>query len=309
MKKNILFLFIITASFTSYTTAKVKKEKEVYMFTSFREPATEGLKLLYSYNGYKWDSIPGIFLKPEAGTQKLMRDPSIVAGPDGTFHLVWTCSWKGDPAFGYASSKDLINWSGQKHIPIMAFDTTTVNVWAPEAFYDDVNRDFIIVWASTIPFRFEKGLESEDNNHRLYYTRTKDFQDFSKPQLLYDPGYSSIDAVIVKRDSADYVLVFKDNTRPERNMRVAFGKTAIGPYSNQSEKFTENFTEGPSVVKIGDQWLIYFDAYRKKSYDAVSTKDFKTFTDINDRISIPIGHKHGTIFKAPQSVLKALLDK
>ncbi len=311
MKKSLLFLFIITVFLTSCNTAKEQevKEKEVYMFTSFREPATAGLKLLYSYDGYKWDSIPGVFLKPETGEQKLMRDPSIVVGPDSTFHLVWTCSWKGDPAFGYASSKDLINWSEQQYVPIMAFDTATVNVWAPELFYDDVNKDFIIVWASTIPFKFEKGIEDEYNNHRLYYTRTKDFKDFSKAELFYDPGYSSIDAVIVKRDSADYVLVFKDNTRPERNMRVAFGKTAIGPYTDQSEKFTENFTEGPSVVKVGDDWLIYFDAYRNKSYDAVTTKDFKTFTYINDKISIPEGHKHGTIFKAPESILNALLKK
>ncbi len=310
MKKEILFLlaFIFLVSCNSNKKTD-QEEKEVYMFTSFREPATDGLKLLYSYDGYKWDSLPGIYLKPDAGVQKLMRDPSIVSGPDGTFHLVWTCSWKGDPAFGYASSKDLVNWSEQQHVPIMAFDTTTVNVWAPELFYDDVNDDFIIVWASTIPFKFEKGIEAEDNNHRLYYTRTKDFKDFSKAELLYDPGYSSIDAVIVKRDSADYVLVFKDNTRPERNMRVAFGKTPIGPYENQSEKFTGNFTEGPSVVKVGDEWLIYFDAYEKKSYDAVATKDFKTFTDINDKISIPEGHKHGTIFKAKESILNNLKSR
>lgn len=310
MKKEILFLlaFIFLVSCNSNKKTD-QEEKEVYMFTSFREPATDGLKLLYSYDGYKWDSLPGIFLKPDAGVQKLMRDPSIVSGPDGIFHLVWTCSWKGDPAFGYASSTDLVSWSEQQHVPIMAFDTTTVNVWAPELFYDDVNDDFIIVWASTIPFKFEKGIEAEDNNHRLYYTRTKDFNDFSKAELLYDPGYSSIDAVIVKRDSADYVLVFKDNTRPERNMRVAFGKTPIGPYENQSEKFTGNFTEGPSVVKVGDEWLIYFDAYEKKSYDAVATKDFKTFTDINDKISIPEGHKHGTIFKAKESILNNLKSR
>lgn len=310
MKKEILFLlaFIFLVSCNSNKKTD-QEEKEVYMFTSFREPATDGLKLLYSYDGYKWDSLPGIYLKPDAGVQKLMRDPSIVSGPDGAFHLVWTCSWKGDPAFGYASSTDLVNWSEQQHVPIMAFDTTTVNVWAPELFYDDVNDDFIIVWASTIPFKFEKGIEAEDNNHRLYYTRTKDFKDFSKAELLYDPGYSSIDAVIVKRDSADYVLVFKDNTRPERNMRVAFGKTPIGPYENQSEKFTGNFTEGPSVVKVGDEWLIYFDAYEKKSYDAVATKDFKTFTDINDKISIPEGHKHGTIFKAKESILNNLKSR
>jgi len=314
MRKTFLFMLISFIMLACNTNKKdnsntaTTEDKEVYLFTSFREPATDGLRFIYSYDGYKWDSIPGVFLKPEAGVQKLMRDPSIVTGPDGTFHLVWTCSWKGDPAFGYASSKDLVNWSEQQHIPIMAFDTTTVNVWAPELFYDDENEDFIIVWASTIPFKFEKGIEDEYNNHRLYYTKTKDFNEFSKADLLYDPGYSSIDAVIVKKAPADYVLVFKDNTRPERNMHAAFGKTAIGPYENPTGKFTVNFTEGPSVVKVGDEWLIYFDAYEKKTYDAVSTKDFKTFTDINNKISVPEGHKHGTIFKAKESILKGLLS-
>lgn len=306
MKNIIAFLAIILFVGACTSPRQVEKENEVYMFTSFHEPATDGLHFLYSYDGYKWDSLPGVYLKPEVGVQKIMRDPSIVEGPDSTFHLVWTCSWKGDPAFAYASSKDLIHWSEQKTVPIMSFDTTTVNVWAPELFYDDVNNDFIVVWASTIPFKFDKGIEDEYNNHRLYYTKTKDFEDFSKPEILYDPGYSSIDAVIVKRAKDDYVLVFKDNTRPERNMRVAFGKTALGPYGNQSPKFTGNFTEGPSVTKVGDQWLIYFDAYDKKSYDAVATKDFKTFEDINNKISIPAGHKHGTIFKVRESILNNL---
>jgi hypothetical protein len=35
----------------------------------------------------------------------------------------------------------------------------------------------------------------------------------------------------------------------------------------------------------------------------VSTKDFKNFTPIDDQISIPQGHKHGTIIKVPESVL------
>ncbi len=307
MRKSILFLFVLATTILSScgTSKQQEDEKEVYMFTSFHEPATEGLRFLYSYDGYAWDSIPGIFLAPELG-DKVMRDPSIVVGPDGTFHFVWTCSWTNEHGFGYASSKDLINWSEQRRIPVMEFDTTTVNTWAPELFYDDVNDDFIVVWASTIPFKFEKGIEEERNNHRLYYTRTKDFQEFTKAELFYDPGYSSIDAIIVKKDVDDYVLVFKDNTRPERNILSAFGKTAVGPYENPTEKFTEEFTEGPSVVKVGDDWLIYFDSYRKGTYDAVSTKDFKTYTDISDKISIPKDHKHGTIFKVKESVLNNL---
>ena len=120
---------------------------------------------------------------------------------------------KGDLGFGYSSSKDLINWGEQQFVPVME-DTSTVNVWAPELFYDDVKDEFIIVWASTIPYKFEKGIEEERNNHRLYYTITKDFQEFSEAKLFLDPGFSSIDATIVKRADTDYVLVFKDNTRP-----------------------------------------------------------------------------------------------
>jgi beta-xylosidase len=70
-----------------------------------------------------------------------MRDPSIAQGPDGTFHLVWTSSWKGDLGFGYASSKDLIHWSEQQFIPVMANEPSTVNVWAPEIMYDNVTNN------------------------------------------------------------------------------------------------------------------------------------------------------------------------
>ena len=285
-----------------------KPDREVYLFTSFREPANEGLRFLYSYDGYHWERIDTVFLVPETGKQKVMRDPSIVQGPEGIFHLVWTSSWKGDPGFGYAGSSDLIHWSAQKFVPVMAYDTSTVNVWAPEVFYDDISDRFIIVWASTIPFRFKKGIEDEYNNHRLYYTTTKDFNSFTDTKLLMDPGFSVIDAVIVKRDKDDYVLVLKDNTRPERNLRVVSGKTPLGPYTGISAPFTAKFTEGPAVLRLGDEWLIYYDAYRDKKYGAVKTKDFVTFTDISDEISVPEGHKHGTIFRVNKRILKELLE-
>lgn len=264
--------------------------------------------MLYSYDGRHWNDLNKTLLKPEIGTQKVMRDPSMVRGKDGTYHLVWTTSWKGDKGFGYASSKDLIHWSEQRLLPVMAHEPTTVNVWAPELFYDDEADRFIIIWASTIPFRFPRGIEDEDNNHRMYYTTTKDFVTFTPTQLFFDPGFSVIDAVIVKRQKNDYVLVLKDNTRPERNLKVAFGKTPLGPFENVSVPFSKKFTEGPSVVKTSDEWLIYFDTYQDKRYDAVRTQDFKTFGDANADVSVPQGHKHGTIFKAKKKVLKGLRE-
>lgn len=280
--------------------------KQAYLFTSFHEPATAGLRLLYSYDAYHWTDLNQTFLKPEVGTQKVMRDPSIVQGPDGTFHLVWTCSWKGDRGFGYASSKDLKNWSKQKFLPVMESEPKTVNVWAPELFYDNDKNEFVIIWASTIPYRFPKGLEEEDNNHRMYAITTKDFITFSQPKLFLDPGFSVIDAVIVKRDLKDYVLVLKDNTRPNRNLKVAFGKEALGPYENVSETFSPKLTEGPTVIKVKNDWLIYFDAYGQKIYSAYKTSDFKDFKDVTAAVSIPEGHKHGTIIKVKRKVIEHL---
>jgi len=283
--------------------------KQGYIFTSFHEPANEGLRLLYSDDAYHWKDLNTIFLKPTIGTQKIMRDPSMVQGPDGVFHLVWTSSWKGDRGFGYASSKDLMNWSEQKFIPVLANEPTTVNVWAPELFYDDEKKEFIIIWASTIPFRFAKGVEDEDNNHRMYAISTKNFKSFTNPKLFLDPGFSVIDAVIVKRQVKDYVLVLKDNTRPNRNLKVAFSNQALGPYTGVSETFSSKLTEGPTVVKVGKDWLIYFDAYGDKKYSAFKTSDFQSFKDISSEITIPEGHKHGTIVKVKKRIIDNLINQ
>ena len=280
--------------------------KSLYLFTSFRDADQNFLRFLYSYDGYHWTNVPGTFLEAKVGGSKQFRDPSLLRGPDGIFHLVWTTGWHGDQGFGYAESKDLIHWSEQKFVPVMTNEPTTVNVWAPELFYDEREKDFIVVWASTIPGRFPDNLEKHDNNHRLYFTTTKDFESFAPAKLFFDAGYSAIDAFPIKTGN-NYVLVHKDNSRPNLNLRVAFAKTPLGPWGNVSEPFTPKFTEGPCVLKIGNDWLIYFDAYREKIYGAVKTRDFKNFTEVTKEVSFPEGHKHGTAIKVPREILNGLL--
>lgn len=300
-KRAITYFFVISILLFSASCSN-----KVYLFTSFHEPANEGLRMLYSKDGYHWKAVDSVLLKPVTGKDKIMRDPSMIQGPDGTFHLVWTTEWKGGNGFGYASSKDLRNWTEQKYVPVMEKESTVVNVWAPELFYDEVTGDYIIIWASTIPFRFEKGVEAEDNNHRMYYTTTKDFKTFTETKLFLDPKFSVIDAVIVKRAVRDYFLVLKDNTRPERDIKVAFAENPLGPWVNISKPFTEKFTEGPAVAKVKDGYLIYYDVYQKKKYGASFTKDFKSFVSADSLISVPEGHKHGTILKVNKKYLRAL---
>ncbi len=279
---------------------------KIYLFTSFHEPANEGLRLLYSKDGYHWKTTDSIYLRPMIGKDKIMRDPSLLQGPDGTFHLVWTTEWKGGNGLGYASSKDLVNWTEQQYIPVMQHEPDVVNVWAPELFYDDMAGRYIIIWASTIPFRFEKGIEDENNNHRMYYSTTKDFKTFTETKLFLDPKFSVIDAVIVKRNVNDYVLVLKDNTRPERNIKVAFANDPLGPWTGISKPFTEKFTEGPAVAKVKNGYLVYYDVYQKKKYGASFTREFKDFIAADSLISVPDGHKHGTILKVNKKYLRAL---
>jgi hypothetical protein len=237
-----------------------------------------------------------------------MRDPSLLRAPNGTYHLVWTTGWHTDRGFGYASSKDLVHWSEQKFVPVMEPEPATVNVWAPELFHDEHEDRFIICWSSTIPGRFPDFQEEHTNNHRMYFTTTRDFRRFEPSRLFFEPGFSVIDGCVVKNGN-QYVLIHKDNTRPQRNLRVVFGDAPTGPWRDISKPFTDNFSEGPTALKIGDDWLIYYDAYRAKKYGAVKTRDFKVFTDISSEVSFPEGHKHGTALQVPRKDLDRLLTR
>jgi alpha-L-fucosidase len=294
----------LAASLFSAHSQPTNADAPVYLFTTFKEPEQDGLRFAFSYDGYYWSNIPGLFLKAQVDT-KIMRDPSITRGPDGTWHLVWTSAWKGNNGFGYAHSKDLVHWSEQQFVPVMAHEPTVCNVWAPELFYEEKENQFIICWASTIPGRFPDHLEPSTNNHRMYFTTTRDFKIFSPTKLFLDPDFSVIDCQILK-NAERYVLLLKDNTRPQRNIRVGFGDTALGPWRDFSTKLTENFTEGPSGLKIGDDWLIYYESYQAKHYNAMKTRDFKNFTDVTSEMTFPAGLKHGTAFVATKKDLDYL---
>ena len=140
----------------------------------------------------------------------------------------------------------------------------------------------------------------------MYYTTTRDFDTFTPTKLFLDPDFSVIDCEILK-DGDRFVLLLKDNTRPERNIRVAFARTPLGPWSDISKPLTEKFTEGPSALKIGDEWLVYYEAYQAKHYGAMKTRDFKTFTDVTQEMTFPDGLKHGTVLRVPRADLDELL--
>lgn len=330
MIRTYIILRLACASLLLYLLPSCQNnEGDVYIFSSFHEPSISGLMYLYSEDGFHWDTIPGVFMRPEIGIDtshtdvftgkdiepkyypgaRILRDPSIVQGPDGTFHMVWTIQWHGAKGFGYASSRDLKNWSEQRVINVMQCHPTN-NVWAPEIFYDDVRDQYLIIWSSEIaPERYTAADSLGTNvSQRLWYCITKDFETFTDASPYYDPGFNSIDGYLLKRTCNDYVLIVKDNRKPGfSNLFCAFSESPYGPFGNPTETFGRTYSEGPCAIQSGDEWIIYYDQYRSQEYAAVSTRDFQTFMPIPERISVPANHKHGTIIKVKRSILNGLL--
>ncbi len=304
-----LFLFLI------FSALVCKGEDNHYIFSYFTENGQDGLHLAYSTDGLNWKVLNNgkSFLKPTVGADKLMRDPFILPGKDGIFRMVWTCSWK-ERQIGYASSKDLVNWSVQTPVPVMATEPTAKNCWAPEMVYDLQNQNWIIFWATTIPGRHSDIADSEKEkglNHRMYCTTTSDFKDFSTTRMFFNPDFSVIDATIILRKNVYYMFLKNENPNPpEKNVRVTSSGNAFGPYPTQvSPPITGNYwAEGPTALEIGAYVYVYFDKYRDHKYGAVRSRDMKVWEDVSDHVSFPQGVRHGTAFRVSEELFNKLIN-
>jgi hypothetical protein len=288
-----------------------------YLFTYFTDNGQDGLHLACSPDGYRWEKLNGgdSYLAPTVGISKLMRDPCLTRGPDGTYHLVWTAGWT-ENDIGYASTKDFITWSPEKSIPVMANEPTVRNTWAPEIDWDAEHGNFLIFWASTVPGKFAETANASESgyNHRIYATTTKDFEHFTPTRLFYDPGFSVIDATFLNAGGRHYLIV-KDGTRnpPKKYLQIAPAETLEGPFGKLSAPFTPKglWCEGPTAIQIGDEYVVYFDAYQKKHYGAMRSRDLQTWEDVTARMTFPdegtkLRMRHGTVIEVPHAIVEKL---
>jgi hypothetical protein len=127
--------------------------------------------------------------------------------------------------------------------------------------------------------------------------------------LLYDPGFNVIDATLFQAGGKFY-LFFKDERKAplKKNLRYAVADQAGGPYGKPSEPFTGDWVEGPSAIKIKDEYLVYFDHYAQPNYyGAVRSKDLQHWEDCSKQMSFPQGHRHGTVLTIPQGIARRLM--
>lgn len=306
----VLPLFALSAD-----SPVVQQHSEVgwYLFTSFRGGG-DGLHLALSRDGYNWKALRNdeIFLKANVGGS-CMRDPSIAEGPDHVFRLVWTSGWTVDrkPQIGYCTTTNFVDWTPQKGISLMENFKNVRNVWAPELFYDENEQLWYIIWSSTVTGYDETftNISEDKYNHRAYYATTKDFETFSESKIYFEPHINMIDSTLI-RNGKQYILFFKDErlNPVEKNLRMAFADSPEGPFEGVSAAITTNWVEGPSVLKIGDTWLCYFDHYASPHYyGAIRSTDLKNWEDCSKECVFPKDHRHGTVITITKELGEKLL--
>ena len=105
----------------------------------------------------------------------------------------------------------------------------------------------------------------------------------------------------------------KNETRhpPAKNLHIARSDKVTGPWTKSSDSFTPKglWVEGPTVLKAGDYYYVYFDCYTEHHYGAMRTKDFKRWENVTEQLTVPKGMRHGTTFVASESILKKLLEQ
>jgi hypothetical protein len=156
-------------------------------------------------------------------------------------------------------------------------------------------------------------MKDSQTGNRIWFSRTSDFQTFSKPAILFDPGYVTIDATIFHGRTGPYRLIFKQQTYDPLTFqeRVATGPTLEGPWGNISGPINESWSEGPSAIQVGDRYIVFYDHYRapRARYEAVATTDWKHWQDITAQTSLPPFSKHGSFLHITDEEAARLLAR
>jgi len=104
-------------------------------------------------------------------------------------------------------------------------------------------------------------------------------------------------------------MVLKDETQlpvPKKHLRVATASRIDGPYGHASAPVSIDWVEGPSLLRVGDRWLLYYDEYTRHRYGALQSRDLETWQPVGAPVTFPAGTRHGTAFAVSAAVLERL---
>ena len=114
---------------------------------------------------------------------------------------------------------------------------------------------------------------------------------------------------MLELNGGGFHLIYKDETHDVEQRRWLVSRTAAsptGPYGPVSKPFTGTMTEGPTAVRLGNRYIVYYDVYEQHHFGAASTTDFVHWQDETARISFPKDARHGTVVRVPRAFAEAI---
>lgn len=346
-KKNILTLIVFVSLFSgclnnakSGYSIENEEGKEAYLLVYFKDN-THSLHFALSTDGYTFTAVNDgdpVVAGDTIASQKGVRDPHIVRGPDGAFYLAMTdlhiygqklgyrtTQWERDDAkydwgnnrgFVLMKSFDLVNWTDSNVLLTEAFPELKEMgcAWAPQTIYDPEAGKMMIYFT----------MRMGHGRTKLYYAYTDD--NFTKlttlPQPLFEYPDSEIqvlDADIIHLPDGRYCMMYVAQENPG-GIKMAFSNSINKGYvyNPQWVDLEPGACEAPNVWKrIGeDKWVLMVDSFslRPSNFGFCETTDFVNFKDIghfNDGLMKTTNFsspKHGAVIQITRKEAEKLAN-
>lgn len=284
--------------------------------------------LLYGREVYDTKAISTI----EGGA----RDAYVTRAADGSGFVMTTtdmCVAKSKVWFNYGinllKSTDLINWTSvtfdfrqgpsifcDPESPDFYSDYSKINrVWAPQAIWDpnyvwpDGQKGGYMIYYSLFS-------SQPDDYDRIFYSYADaSFTKLTKPRVLIDWGYATIDADInfVPADGLYHMMVKKEGGKP--GIFTATASSLTGPWSLPDDDDYVDFEgkkkcEGPSAFQIAGEegWRVAYIEYssRPRHYRIChADANLRNFSDPQDIVGVR-APQHGSFLRLTKKEYKAL---
>ena len=307
---------------------------QCYLFVHFKERSTPDGEQVYfsiSRDGLRWEAVNdgAPVLWTYYGTRGV-RDFTIVRHPiTGRFYIVATdlsiaygvrrhrtdfweyAGTQGSTSLSVWESDDLVHWTEQRLANVEGKNEHFGCVWAPDALWDPEKEAFLLHWSSSA--------ESDGfARKRIFCSYTKDFRDFTEPEVLYEEEAEITDSAMYEQDGM-YYLFYKGGV-PCR-VRLVEGETPRGPFhtvqafDRSMDAVEDGLYEAPTAVRLEDgRWALFIDYYgaygAEQGYVPFLSDDLKSgeFRRADTDFSFPYHFKHGTILTIMEEEYARLKD-
>ncbi len=339
MNKRVIIAALAVLVALPVAAQNLQKGKYGYLYCHMSDKG-EWTAFALSRDGYNYEDVIGgdpIFNPEEhARIEGGTRDAFICRMHDGKGYVMVTtdmCVRKSKVWNNYGidlyTSKDMVNWESvtfdfrkgpsifsDPESPDCYKDYSTIHrVWAPQIFWDpyyvwpDGRKGGYMVYYSMLN-------SPEEKYDRMYYSYADEsFTTLTKPRLLFDWGYATIDADInyLQSDGLYHMLIKKEGGKP--GIYTTSAPSLVGPWSEPVDDDYVDFEgnkkcEGSSAFQLigDDKWRVAYIEYSSnpKHYRiCIADENMRNFSSPVD-IQGVTGPQHGSFMRLTKREYKFL---